>query len=196
MARSDAQPPDRVRLLLDQGFPKPRGFDPSDVDRNLEWTHLSDWRPDLSEVSTPDWVLYCEAAFAGFTAIVTRDFAQAEQSEEMVALSHLRNFHVVAWRQRMDDPIAEWGQLLAYLPALRRFLGEHQSRVILLPVPTLANGRNVEPPKTYIARIAQSLGQSVEQLRRDAFDSMRDWEDVGPADAGRYTRRLRNGPAR
>ena len=39
-------------------------------------------------------------------------------------LSGLTNFHVVAWRQRMDDPISEWGQLLAYLPAIRRHVGE------------------------------------------------------------------------
>jgi hypothetical protein len=178
-------------LLLDQGFPKPPGFDPSSVDRNLEWKHLYDWRPDLSEQSTPDWALYCEAAFAGFHALVTRDFTQAEQAEEMVALSRLSDFHVIAWRQRMDDPISEWGQLLAFLPAIRRYLSEHDSRVILLPVPTLANDRNVHRPQTYIASIARSRGHSVNQTRREAFAAMADWESSVRGEPGRYTDRLR-----
>lgn len=191
MARTNSKPPERIRLLLDQGFPKPPGFEPSDVDRNLVWSHLWDWRRDLSETSTPDWVLYCEAAFSGFNAIVTRDFTQAEQAEEMVALSHLRDFHVISWRQRMEDPVSEWGQLLAYLPAIRRHIGEHQSRVIFLPVPTLASDRNVEQPKAFIARIAKSRGQSVGQLRADAFDSMRGWEQFVGGELGHFTDRLR-----
>lgn len=191
MARTSSKPPEQVRLLLDQGFPKPRGFEPSEVDRNLEWSHLWDWRRDLSEASTPDWVLYCEAALGGFNAIVTRDFTQAEQAEEMVALSHLRDFHVISWRQRMEDPISEWGQLLAYLPAIRRYIGEHQSRIIFLPVPTLANDRNVEQPQAFIARIAESRGQSVRELRASAFGSMRDWEESIAGEIGRFTDRLR-----
>ena len=52
-------------------------------------------RSPLSERSTRDWVLYCEAAFVGFNAIVTLDFTQAEQAEEMVCLGHIRDFHVI-----------------------------------------------------------------------------------------------------
>lgn len=191
MARSPRKPPELIRLLLDQGFPKPPGFDPSSVDRNLEWTHLYDWRRDLSERSTPDWALYCEAAFAGFHALVTRDFTQAEQAEEMVVLSRLTDFHVIAWRQRMEDPISEWGQLLAYLPAIRRHFGEHDSRVILLPVPTLASDRNVHRPQDYIASIARSRGQPGAQTRREAFDAMVDWESSVRGERGLYTDRLR-----
>ena len=170
MARTSPKQPERIRLLLDQGFPKSPGFDPSDVDRNLDWTHLWDWNPGLSERSTPDWVLYCEAAFGGFNAIVTRDFTQSEQAEEMVCLSRLHDFHVISWKQRMDDPISEWGQLL--------------------PVPTLANDRNVHQPKEFIARIAKSRGQSVQEVRRDANEAMRDWEAAVGGQLGLYTDRL------
>jgi hypothetical protein len=179
--------PERVRLLLDQGFPKPPGFEPSDVDRQLEWTHLWDWKRDLSERSTPDWVLYCEASAGGFDALVTRDFTQAEQAEEMVCLSLLRDFHVISWRQRMEDPISEWGQLLAYLPAIRRYVSEHESRVIFLPVPTLANDRNVSPPRQFIGQIATSRRQSVSQVRREALEAMRDWEASVERQPGKYT---------
>ena len=109
MAPSTSQRPDHLALLLDQGSPKPPGFQPETVDKKLSWQHLWDWNPSLSEERTPDWVLYCEAAFAGFNALVTRDFTQAEQAEEMVCLSHLKDFHVISWRKRMDDPVAEWG---------------------------------------------------------------------------------------
>lgn len=100
---------------------------------------------------------------SGVHALATRDFTQAEQAEEMVCLSRLRDFHVVSWRQRMDDPISEWGQLLAYLPLLRRFLGEHDSRVIFLPATTLAHGRNAHPPKEFVAEIARDREESVDQ---------------------------------
>lgn len=190
MARTTSKQPEPVRLLLDQGFPKPPGFEPSDVDRNLQWMHLWDWNRGLSERSTPDWALYCEAAFGGFNAIVTRDFTQAEQAEEMVCLSHLRDFHVISWKQRMEDPISEWGQLLAYLPAIRRFIGQHDSRVIFLPVPTLATDRNVRPPREFIGRIATSRGQSVQQVRSEAIEAMRDWESNVESDPARYTGRL------
>jgi hypothetical protein len=191
VARRSSTLPERIRLLLDQGFPKPPGFEPTDVDRHLEWIHLWDWRQDLSERSTPDWVLYCEAAFGMFNAIVTRDFTQAEQAEEMVCLSRLRDFHVISWRQRVDDPISEWGQLLAYLPSIRRYVGEHDSRVILLPAPTLANDRNVHRPREFVGRIANSRGQSVQQVRREAMGAMRDWEDAVEGEPGKYTDRLR-----
>ena len=186
---STAKRPDRIRLLLDQGFPKPPGFDPSSVDHNLEWVHLWDWKRELSEVSTPDWVLYCEAASNGFTAMVTRDFSQADQAEEMLALSRLRDFHIITWRSGIDDPISEWGQLLAYLPKLRRHFAEQDAQVIRLPAPNLS-AKNVERPKAYLAAIATSRGQSTQQVRREAEQSMKDWEGMRHGTAGRYTDQL------
>lgn len=159
------------------------------MDKNLSWQHLWDWNPSLSEDRTPDWVLYCEAAFGGFNALVTRDFTQAEQAEEMVCLSHLEDFHVISWRKRMDDPVAEWGQLLAYLPLIRRYIGEHDSRVIFLPTPVLATDKTVHNPKEFISRIAVSQGQSVRQVRSQASRSMVSWEQEAGR-PGRYTARL------
>lgn len=179
-----------LRVLLDQGFPNPPGFDVANVDKNLRVEHLSRWRPDLSRRSTPDWVLYCEASMAGFHALVTRDFSQAEQGEEMVCLSRLRDFHVVSWKERMDDPIVEWGQLLAYLPEVRRFLTQGVGRVIFLPKPRLQLQRNVHDPKEFINRIAVSTGVSVAQVRREAQNQMLDWEQTVGDDDGRLARHL------
>lgn len=191
MASKSPLPPERFRLLLDQGFPNPPGFRPESVDKNLSVEHLSHWRPDLSRQRTPDWVLYCEAAEAGFNALVTRDFSQVEQAEEMVVLSRLKDFHVVSWKQRMADPISEWGQLLAYLPALRRYLGEHASRIIFLPSPSLTTNTNVHDPRRYIGDIATATGTSVEEVRRGAIDQIASWEDDVAGTPGRYTSQLR-----
>ena len=68
----------------------------------------------LAETSTPDWVLYCRAAEAGFDALVTRDQSQISQPVEMYVLSRLHHFTIVTWKKSVEDPIREWGQLLAY----------------------------------------------------------------------------------
>ena len=191
MVSRQATQRNHFRLLLDQGFPNPPGFDITDVDRNLTATHLSHWRPDLSKQRTPDWVLYCEAALGGFNALVTRDFSQAEQAEEMVCLSRLKDFHIVSWKERMDDPITEWGQLLAYLPELRRHLGNNKSKLIFLPRPRLSLGKNIHDPKEFIARIAKSRGESVEEVRHGAKTLILDWEQKVGSDNGRYAALLR-----
>jgi hypothetical protein len=68
-----------LRLLLDQGFPKPRGFNVRAVDDTFNVQHLSAFRPDLAKVQTPDFIIYLVAAEAGFDAIVTRDASQVKQ---------------------------------------------------------------------------------------------------------------------
>ena len=61
----------------------------------------------LAENSTPDWLLYCVAASAGFDALVTRDRSQLDQLVEMYVLSRLSS----SWRsllrsvvQRVSSP--------------------------------------------------------------------------------------------
>src|SRR5215211_6440336 len=122
-----------LRLLLNQGFPKPTGFAISELDRSVSVVHLSDFDPALAESRTPDWVLYCRAAEAGFRGFVARDKSQLDQLAEMYVLSRLRSLTVVTWRKGIDDPVREWGQLLAYLPELRKRLAEAGGRAILLP---------------------------------------------------------------
>ncbi|MDA8311485.1 MAG: hypothetical protein M0Z46_12905 [Actinomycetota bacterium] len=60
----------------------------------------------------------------GFDPLVTRDKAQVDQALEMWVLSRLVSFSVVTWRRRIDDPIQEWGRLLAYLPEVKRRLSQ------------------------------------------------------------------------
>ncbi|TMC05371.1 MAG: hypothetical protein E6J41_22210 [Chloroflexi bacterium] len=87
-------------------------------------------------MTTPDWMIYLIAEQASFTGVVTRDRSQLDQDEELVVLSRSR-LSVVTWRRSVEDAIAEWGQLLAYMPQVIRAVEVHGPRIILLPEPRL-----------------------------------------------------------
>lgn len=168
----------RLRLLLDQGFPKPPRFKLEDVDSSIEAVHLYDFDRSLSENSTPDWYLYCRAAEAGLDALVTRDFSQAGQELEMYVLTRLHRFVVLAWRKRLDDPVREWGQLLAYLPEIKKRLAQPKPpKVVFLPDPSLTE-KNFRDPVQTLGEAAADRGVSVGQVRREARQEVTDWLDL------------------
>ncbi len=174
-----------LRLLLDQGFPRPRGFDPSEVDRTIVVRHLSEFDPELSRTTTPDWAIYCRAAEAGFAALVTRDRAQLEDSISMFVLSRLSRFAVLTWRQPVEDPIREWGQLLAYLPEVRRLLAQHRQGIVFLPAPKLGEG-SFETATNRLGQASRSRGVSQQQLRGEARQEIRQWSVQRFGDARRF----------
>ena len=79
-----------MRLLLDQNFPRPPGFELASVDATVEAVHVFDHDPALTEAGTPDWLIYLRAVEDGFDALVTRDWHQLDQPEELWVLSNLR----------------------------------------------------------------------------------------------------------
>jgi hypothetical protein len=180
----------KFRLLLDQSFPKPPGFAVTKLDASVEAIHLFEFDRTLSERSTPDWMLYCLAAEKRFDAFVTRDQSQIGQLVEMYALSRLGRFSVITWRKPIDDPIREWGQLLAYLPEIKKRLGSGPSKVIILPNPTITSD-NLHDPKATLATEARKLGISVNQARQEALREMRDWLELTGQDEHRFDRLLR-----
>jgi len=121
-----------VRLLLDEGFPSPPGFRPETVDATVEVVALREFDPTLAGSATPDWYLYLRSDEAGFDALVTRDWRQSRQMEELWTLSRM-DLSVVTWRRPTEDPVREWGQLLAYLPEIRRMIDEHGPSIVFLP---------------------------------------------------------------
>lgn len=167
----------RFRLLLDQGFPKPPGFAVRAVDATVDVVHLHDFNPALSASSTPDWVLYCVAVQAGFDALVARDKAQLDQLVEMYTLSRLPRFAVVTWRHAIEDPIREWGQLLAYLPEVKKYLAVRKPLAILLPEPRLSH-RNLYDSVETLGIEARRRGISQRQAREEARREMRDWLEM------------------
>lgn len=166
--------PSRYRVLLDQNFPKPPGFDISQVDRTVEVVHLADFDDALAKVRVPDWLIYLRAAEAGFDAMVTRDSSQLELAEELWVLTKVK-ITLVTFRKAIEDPIVEWGQLLAYLPLIRRRpLAGTQSRIIHLPKPALSDQRHITKAKDLLHRLAGDTGISVKQLRSQATVNIRE----------------------
>lgn len=148
------------------------------IDHTIEVVNLHTFDPSLAETSTPDWVIYCKAASAKFDALVTRDKAQLDQLVEMYVLSRLHSFTVVAWKKPIEDPVREWGQLLAYLPELKKHLQQpRQSRspdVILLPAPTLSE-QNIVRAEDKVGRYALKQGISHKQSNDEALAEINGW---------------------
>ena len=160
-----------MRLLLDEGFPSPPGLDLASLDANVEVVALREFDDSLASSSTPDWYLYLVAAEAGFDALVTRDWHQSEQVEELWTLTRT-DLSIVTWRSPIADPIREWGQLLAYLPEIRRMIEQSGPSVVFLPSVRL-DRKNVDRASNLIGRLASELGISGKELRDDAAKTVR-----------------------
>ena len=155
-----------MRLLLDEGFPSPPGFRPASVDATVEVATLREFDPGLAGSSTPDWYLYLRAHEAGFDALVTRDWHQSEQIEELWALSRT-TLSVVTWRRPIEDPVREWGQLLAYLPEIRRMITENGPSIVFLPSPRL-DRKSLGKATDLLGQLAADLRISNQQIRDQA----------------------------
>jgi hypothetical protein len=160
-------------MLLDENFPNPPGFDPSAVDQRMQLVSLRDFDAQLVGRRTPDWYLYLRAEEAQFDALVTRDWRQSAQAEEMWALSHT-NVSVVTWSDPINDAIAEWGQLLAYMTEILKLIQTHGHRIVLLPTPRL-NVRNTLRASDALGRLAADEGRSNQQVRREAQIVITEW---------------------
>lgn len=161
-----------MRLLLDEGFPSPPGFDAGMIDASVEVTALREFDHELVGVHTPDWYLYLRANEAGFDALVTRDWHQSEQPEELWALTRT-SLSIVTWRRSIEDPVREWGQLFAYLPEVRRMLAEHGPSVVFLPSPRLDKS-SIRKASAELGKLASALGISNNQLRGQARLTIRE----------------------
>lgn len=158
------------RFLLDQNFPKPR-FDVGALDDRAEYIHLVDVDRRLAEQSTPDWLIYLIAEAKGFDGIVTRDEAQLSQREEAVALNATR-LTVITWRQPIEDPIVEWGQLIAYTPKLLRYMQTHPGPIVLrLPAPDIS-AQNAIGAQALLHKLVPHH-QSMPEMRAEALRVIR-----------------------
>lgn len=191
MASKQPSQPESFSILLDQGFPKPTAFAISELDQSVEVVHFADRFPDLAEHSTPDWYVYCVAAEAGFNALVVRDRSQLDQLAEMYVLDRLKKLTIVTWRKGVDDPIREWGQLLAYLPQIKQRATEAGGRALQLPVPSLDN-RSIYKPGDTIGIEANQRGVSHAEIRREARSEISDWLSISGEAPSRFDDLLRH----
>jgi hypothetical protein len=159
------------RFLLDQNFPNP-AFNVEELDANVTYAHISAVAPELTRTGTPDWMIYLEASGAHFDGVVTRDASQAQQIEELVAL-HKTTLTLVTWRRKIEDPVLEWGQLLAYMPQVLAQMSDPRPRIIFLPAPRLDRA-SVVRPDALIHREAGRQGMSFPQLQATTLARMRE----------------------
>lgn len=190
MAAPNSLPPE-FRILLDQGFPKPTGFVIETLDQSVRISHLSDFAPDLAANSTPDWYVYCAAAEGGFDALVVRDRSQLDQLAEMYVLSRLPKLSIVTWRKGIDDPVREWGQLLAYMPDVKRRCLEGGGRAILLPTPSLSSDSFRKPGDT-IGIEARDRQVSTREVHAAARTEIAGWLALSGQPVDRFDRLLRH----
>lgn len=145
----------------------------ADLDRSCEYVHVSRAAPDVSAVSTPDWMLYLVARSLNFDALVSRDLAQFDQQEESVALA-LSGLTMVTWTKPIEDPIVEWGQLLAFGPLVvrRMRVADYQPQIFRLPAPRLS-AQNVESTTAAARRLASDTRTSFPEWRGAALRTMK-----------------------
>src|SRR5205823_12992063 len=91
--------------------------------------------------------------------------------EELVALVDV-GLSAVTWANPIEDPITEWGQLLAYMPLVLRRIEQSGPNAFLLPKPTLGR-RNVRKPRAILGELASLRARSYPELREQARGSMR-----------------------
>lgn len=159
-------------MLLDEGFPSP-GFDPAALDPGLEVTPLREFDLVLVNDRTPDWYLYLRADEANYNALVTRDWHQSGQAEEMWALTKTK-LSIVTWQKPIDDPVVEWGQMMAYLPEIRRMISAQGPSVVFLPRPRLTKERLVKAVDA-LALLAREEGRSRREVVRGAGEAVEAW---------------------
>lgn len=109
---------------------------------------------------------------AGFDALVTGDLSQSGQAEEMWALTRT-SLSVVSWRNPEDDPVVAWGQVIAYLPEIRRMIRHHGDSIVYLPHARL-NTTQFGKSNDALGIIASQEGRSTGEVRRQAEQSVRE----------------------
>jgi hypothetical protein len=97
----------------------------------------------------------------------------------MYVLSRLHHFTIVTWKKSVEDPIREWGQLLAYLPEVKKILQRGAMNgtrpgAILLPAPTLS-AQNVVRAADAVGIDARRRQISHKQANDEARAEIRDW---------------------
>jgi hypothetical protein len=89
--------------------------------------------PEFSDISTLDWLVILLAAEQGFDGLVARDKKQLLTPESVAALALNRNLSFVTWKTSIEDPLTEWGQLMAYMPLVLRWIEEKGAHIFWLP---------------------------------------------------------------
>jgi hypothetical protein len=81
---------------------------------------------------------------------------------------------VVTWSDPINDPVAEWGQLLAYMTEILKVVNTCGDCVVLLPHPRL-NKRNTLRSSDALGLLASDEGRSNQEVRDEARTAIAEW---------------------
>lgn len=111
------------------------------------------------------------AAEQGFAGLVARDKKALQTPGSVVALALNPPLSFVTWRSPIEDPVAEWGQLMAYMPLVLKAVDQGRSGIFWLPRPTL-DSKSVVPARSRAGALASSLSASYPELIAEARQTM------------------------
>lgn len=158
-------------FLLDEGFPAPEGWDPTQLDEQVRYVPLVKFAPQLANNETPDWLIILEAAAAGFAGLVTDDAAMLADDLSMTALSYTE-LSLVTWREGMDDNVTRWGQLMAFMPEISGKLAAEGPSIFRLPAPRLRDERSILKATGLLAERASKAGSTGPEVRAACAQSI------------------------
>lgn len=160
------------------------------MDRSVKYSYFSDAFPKYAVVTTPDWLVILLAAHGGFDGLVARDRQQLSTPESLVVLSLCQTMSFVTWRRGIDDPVTEWGQLMAYMPLVVGWIDNQGPGVFYLPKPTLDKGM-VSKSRSLAGELASDMSVSFPQLAGEAKRVMtEELQRRGEAQLDRWLREL------
>ena len=162
-----------LRLLLDQNFPvTPAGMRFDMLDNTVALEPFAVAFSDHARVSTPDWKVYLLAARGGFDAVVTSDYHQLGLATEMVALD-VANIGLITWRTGGPDVIVLYGQLLAYMPQIRKQLALRRESIVRLPKAHLQPSDSFTTARDVLGAMRRRDHMSYPEHRAAALADMR-----------------------
>lgn len=162
-----------MRILLDQGFPVPPGFNPTDLDAAMDYQSLNTFDPRLSKHSTPDWMVILSAALGNFDAFVVDDQNLRDDDDSLIALA-LTDLSLITWTVGVDDAVTAWSQLVAYMPKIREKLSEVGPSIFVLPAIRLTKGDHVLKASDLVHKRAAQSGTTYREVRHRSTAMMRE----------------------
>lgn len=97
---------------------------------------------------------------------------QLDRSVSYVALALNRNLSFVTWKTSIEDPLTEWGQLMAYMPLVLRWIEEKGAHIFWLPKPTLESKSTIRA-RARAGQLASEGSMSYPELLAEARGTMR-----------------------
>lgn len=156
------------RFILDEHMRPLPGL-PADL-LGFEIQSLRDFHASFVNTATPDWVIYLAVAQRNYTGLITHDFAQLGQENEVRALQRT-GISIITFRKGIADEITKWGLLLAYSQRILRQLDQGERGAFVLPAPATPDVRKADD---LLRQLKRAQGVSAKEIRDRADRAMQE----------------------